>query len=101
MDDKAKMSIYIDGYRDFKKMINDYESGLSYYSEEKLNTLRRMIARLESPLDYMDERDRFIIYNELVLGKKGKWYLSYYSPSAYRVRRKEAYRIYLHLLELK
>lgn len=100
MDDKSKMTIFVESYRDYKKMLNDYESGLSYYSEDKIAAIRRMIARMESPLDYMDERDRFIIYNELILGKKGKWYLAYYSPSAYRVRRKEAYRIYLHLLEL-
>ncbi|MDO4197762.1 MAG: hypothetical protein Q4D13_02075 [Erysipelotrichaceae bacterium] len=58
------------------------------------------IARhIENVIESLNDRDRFILRNEFVLGKSGKWYIGYYSDSTYYRNRIKAYRAFLLELE--
>ncbi len=100
LSDQDKIEILAHGYRDSSKILHNYELGLKSYQESQLKVCRTMIAHIEDAVNFLDEREKFIIYNEVILGKKGKWYLEYYSPSAFNVRKKQAYKEFLRILEL-
>lgn len=97
---KEYMAIYIKGYRDFSKMLYDHDHGFIRHNPEEIESIRKMVQHMENTINYLDESERFIIYNELILHKTGKWYLEYYSESSYRRKCKTAYSNYLRLLEL-
>ena len=46
----------------------------------------------------LDEEDRFIIEKEVVEGKRGNWFLGYYSPASYYRHRNRAYSNFLRCL---
>ena len=47
----------------------------------------------------LNENDKYIITNEVLLGKKGNWYHEYLSPSTYYRHRKLAYANFLSCLD--
>lgn len=100
MKDKTKIIMLRKAYRDFTKIIENHNMGIKHYDPTYIKELERMVFHIENCIEYLDDREKFIIYNEVILGRQGKWYLEYYSPSAYRVRRRYAYQVYLHILEL-
>lgn len=48
----------------------------------------------------LNERDRFIIQNEVLLNKKGQWYQGYLSIATYYRHRKKAYANFLSCLDI-
>jgi len=86
-------------YHYHKHVLYEDENGLSHYDPEKLFYSRRTVLRVESILDMMPRRERLIIEAEVIGSKKGtKWYIGFFSaPSYYRIRR-QAYKMFLDLV---
>ncbi len=100
LDDFRCIQILSLAYRDFSKMIADDSNGLVRRSHYQIESLSRMMEMMESTVSFLDDMERIIIYHEVILGKKGKWYMEYFSPTVYRRKRKSAYHEYLRLLHL-
>lgn len=68
-----------------------------YYNEDLNSKENRDYAYIVENMDYvvfnmLNEDDRQIIYNEVILGRKGEWYLEYYAKSTYYNHSRKAYR---------
>lgn len=71
----------------YVKYENDKE-----YSENVIKTI-------ESGVNCLNENDHFVIYNEVILGKKGDWYSQQISQSTYYRYRGDAYYNFLSCLQ--
>lgn len=47
---------------------------------------------------YLDENDKYIVFNEIILGKTGDWYYECLTPSTYYRHRRKAYVNFLSCL---
>lgn len=71
---------------------------LADYNNEDLNSHDNLdYAKTIHKMDYvvfnlLNEDDRRIIYNEVILGKKGNWYLECYAKTTYYNHSLKAYR---------
>ncbi|MDD5791092.1 MAG: hypothetical protein PUD22_00710 [Erysipelotrichaceae bacterium] len=86
-------------YRDEKRKMEEYENGLFHPTDDAFRTMNYITGKIEIVLKYLEEDHRLIIYNEVVLGKKGNWYLDYMSQPTYYRLRKKAYEAFLHCLD--
>ena len=76
-----------------KQFINDKVSARN-------NERRHIVSFIESVIkNSLNENDKFIITNEVLLGKKGNWYHEYLSDSTYYRHRKLAYANFLSCLD--
>lgn len=65
-------------------------------NQETLMIKRRIKYYIENVIfNILDDNDRFIIQNEVLLNKKGTWYEGYISSSTYYRHRKKAYANFL------
>lgn len=96
---KKMVEVFANVYRKFHKSIYDYEKGFRNYSAESIIHKQKIVGKIESAINHLNERDHFIIYNEVILGKSGNWYLEYFSESTYRRHAKEAYENFLSIVE--
>lgn len=65
-------------------------------SQDTLMIKRRIRYYIENVIfNILDDEDRFIIQNEVILNKKGPWYEGYLSSSTYYRHRKKAYANFL------
>lgn len=100
MDDRILRSIIIESYHNLRKTLADEQNGFQHCDKERLFAYQEALRTMEKARLLLSERERFIIDNEVFLGRKGRWYESYYSENAYRNCRRDAYRMYHHFLEL-
>lgn len=100
LDDQKCVQILALAYRDFSKMIADNMNGLNPRSKDEIKRITKMMEMMENTVSFLDQMERTIIYHEVILGQKGKWYMEYFSPSVYRRKRKIAYHEYVRLLHL-
>jgi len=66
-----------------EKLRLEEEAYLPENEREDLTNSRIICNRIEESARYLSENDRFIIDNEVIQGKKGKWYMGYLSESTY------------------
>ena len=85
-------------YINSKRIVREAQNDVRRYSKIRLETHMKVICRIEYAVESLDEDDRFIIENEVLLGKKGKWFLGYFSSSCYYKHRKKAYANFLRCL---
>lgn len=100
MDDKHVISILSDCYSTEKKKLLDYSSGCRDYSDYSLQYSKKVVDTIEKNASYLKDNDYFIIYNEVIKGKKGRWYQGYLSESTYYRYRKKAYNKYIKSLNM-
>ncbi len=98
--DKSKFEIEILSreYLNSKRVIREAENSIIRYNSRKLERSFRIVYHIEYVVESLDEDDKFIIRNELMEGRRGDWYLSYFSPTAYYRHREKAYENFLHCL---
>ncbi len=84
-----------DSYLNYKRMLREEESGITRRPLRYLEPARVVVSHTEEVVDSLKERDRFIIYNEVILGKRGDWYREYLSPATYYRHRKTAYQAFI------
>lgn len=100
MDQKTVINILSNCYKNEKRKLIDSASGNNEYSEYVLKTSKKICDTLEKNVTYLKDDDYFIIYNEVIKGKKGRWYQGYLSESSYYRHRKVAYRKYIRSLNV-
>lgn len=83
-------------YLSSKRFVSDKVSVHSNFEHER----QHIVFFIESVIkNNLNENDRFIITNEVLLGKKGNWYHEYLSTSTYYRHRKLAYANFLSCLD--
>jgi len=87
-----------ENYRKHKRFLKEKECGISIRSKEELDDSNYIVSHTEMVVNGLRDRDRFIIYNEVILGKQGDWYRDYLSPATYYRHRREAYERFLRCL---
>lgn len=97
--DRILIEIMARSYRQNKIFIIECEMYCRPYCEEELSMSRKIVEHIETVVRYMNDKDRFIIHHEVILGKTGKWYRDHLSQPSYYRHRKEAYRTFLRNLE--
>ena len=85
-------------YATQQRILEEDEYGYMYYSEYDLKNARKIKGHIETVIRYLDDRSRFIIYNEVIEGKRGTWYLDYFSTTCYYRSRRNAYHDFLTAL---
>ena len=76
-------------------MLREDESGINRRPARYLEPARIVVSHTESVVESLKDKDRFIIYNEVILGKRGDWYREYLSPATYYRHRKTAYQAFI------
>jgi hypothetical protein len=94
---RHEIEILSGNYRNFKRLLDeiydpDKDDGLKTRAGETV------IRHVDSAIKMLDEEDRFIIEKEVVEGKRGNWFLGYYSPASYYRHRNRAYSNFLRCL---
>lgn len=82
-----------------KRILKEYDLGLTYRTSEQLENARKLIKKVNLIMNDLDESSKFIIKNEIVLGKKGSWYFGYLSVPTYYRHRNKAYKAFLEYME--
>ena len=88
-----------DAYLNAKRRLNDYEHGIYEYPMNVINDSMKIASHIETVIDSMDEKAKFILENEIINRKKGSWYLDYCSATTYYKIRNDVYREFLTKLE--
>ena len=83
-------------YLSSKYFVNDKVSAYNQNEHDK----RHIVFYIENVINNnLSDNDKFIITNEVMLGKRGTWYHNYLSPSTYYRHRKSAYANFLSCLD--
>ena len=85
-------------YRDFKLLLDEVQGNVASHDYRKIEAGIKIIAHIENVIDSLEEDDRFIIEKEVIEGKRGNWYLDYFSASSYYRHRNRAYMNFLRCL---
>ena len=98
MKDKAIIDIISKTYLMSKSILKEEELGISKRNNKALEDYRKVVRKIDNVVNYLDEKDRFIILNEVILGKRGEWYQGLISTPTYYRYRKSAYKNFIHCL---
>lgn len=95
---KFEIDLLSKNYIQSKRQIIEHEAEIMRVNKERLKALKRVVDHIEHVAESLDDKEKLIIKNEVINGKKGKWYLEYFSkPTYYRIRYK-AYHNFLRCL---
>ena len=86
-------------YQKHKNILNDHDRGVYRKNYKDLKPASLIVKVTEETTKSLPERDQFIIHNEVILGKRGKWYMGYMSQATYYRHRKEAYKNFIERLK--
>lgn len=96
--EKEVTDLVADSYAHHSRLLKEEALGIIELSESEHRTCKRVVSHIEILVSYLDERDKFIIENEVLRGKKGTWYLNYCSTPTYYRYRNRAYVVFFKLL---
>ena len=82
-----------------KRILKEFELGISDRSREDILSAKRLLNKIYLIINDLDDDSKFIIHNEVVLGKKGNWYYGFLSTPTYYRHRCKAYVDFLQYLE--
>ena len=81
-----------------KRLIIESNEHICKRNYDSLKASLKIVKHIEYCASSLEEKNRFIIKNEVIDGKTGKWYKEYFSaPTYYRIR-KQAYEEFLRCL---
>lgn len=100
-DEKAKYEIDLiaRSYIIHKRRIKESENSSIKRPYKDIYASRCIVEHIEDVISSLNEKDKFIIENEIVGGKEGKWYMVCLSTSTYYRQRKRAYKTFLRNLD--
>ena len=98
MKDRNFVVLMAKRYRQCKILLTEHERGFRQCSEMELIISRQIVDHVNLVVRYLSERDRFIIYHEVIDGKTGMWYQGKLSPPSYYRHRKKAYKTFIKFL---
>jgi hypothetical protein len=98
--DKKKFEIELLSreYMKSKRVLTEAQKGTFEYDKRTLERSICIVGHIDMTYECLNEADKLIIRNELMEGRRGDWFKSYLSPSAYYRHRKRAYENFLHCL---
>lgn len=96
MDNKTLIDQLAKSYGMARYYIKEHECGVVRRSKETIEACHNIVNRIDSVISTLKDDDKFIIYNEVVLGKKGDWYRDYVSVSTYYRYSKVAYSDFIN-----
>lgn len=82
-----------------KRILKEYELGISNKPEREIEYAKRIMNKIYLIINDLDDNSKFIIHNEVILGKKGGWYYGFLSTPTYYRHRNKAYADFLEYLE--
>ena len=95
---KFEIQLLSENYLNSKRIIDEAEKCIIKCPSYRLHSHRRIVSHIEYVADTLRDKERFIIINEVIMGKSGKWYLEFFSaPTYYRIRNR-AYTQFLNCL---
>ena len=97
---KQTVDLLTKSYIVHKHRIKEYEQNLINISDNNIRCSRYVVSHIENVVEELRERERFIIENEVLNGKEGKWYEGCLSSSSYYRHRDKAYGEFLRCLGL-
>lgn len=100
MSAKDVIAVLASCYKNRKNELIEHAAGRLELSSINLQGAKRIVQTLEENIKKLKEDEYFIIYNEVIMGKKGKWYQGYLSEASYYRHRKIAYRQFIRALTL-
>lgn len=97
-DNRFEIEILSKNYIESKRKLKEHDGNIARYSNNKVRAYKRIVTHIEDVAKLLPEKHRIIIENEVILGKKGTWYLEFFSASSYYRHRKGAYNDFLSCL---
>lgn len=82
-----------------KRILREFELGITTKSKYQIEYAKRLTSKIYLVINDLDANSKFIIHNEVVLGKKGYWYYGYLSTPTYYRHRRKAYKEFLEYIE--
>lgn len=82
-----------------KRVLKEFELGIAVKSRQDIEYAKNMLNKIYLIINDLDDNSKFIIHNEVVLGKKGTWYYGFLSTPTYYRHRCKAYQQFLEYLE--
>lgn len=82
-----------------KRILKENELGICTKSSSEIEYAKKLTSRIYLIIDDLDAESKYIIHNEVVLGKKGGWYYGFISTPTYYRHRRKAYKEFLEFLE--
>ena len=86
-------------YLNHKNILDNHITGKKKRPYSALRPSCIVVKDTEESAASLSERDHFIIFNEVILGKRGKEYMGYMSQATYYRHRKEAYKNFIERLK--
>lgn len=86
-------------YRHAKRVLKEHELYFENIGPYAYKVAEYIVSHVENVVEYLDEKEKFLLTNEIILGKKDNWFKGYYSDSTYYRIRTKAYRTFLIELE--
>ena len=98
MQDKYLIDIISKCYLWHKRLIKENELGITVTNAERLKVSKGIVEKIEKTASFLTDEDYFIIYNEVIKGKEGHWYMGYLSDATYYRHRRVAYQTFINYL---
>ena len=95
---RRDIEILSQNYRDFKLLLEETQENIASHDRRKIESGIKVVSHIDNVIEALDEDDRFIIEKEIVEGRKGNWYMEYFSASSYYRHRNRAYMNFLRCL---
>ena len=97
-NNQFEIEILSKNYIESKRKLKEHDSNLASYSTNRIRAYKRIVTHIEDVAKLLPEKERIIIENEVIHGKKGSWYLEFFSASSYYRHRNAAYSDFLNCL---
>ena len=85
-------------YIESKRIINENSQRVCVPNSYRLERSIKIVGHIDNVVDCLNDNDRFIIQKEVQEGKRGIWYLNYFSSTSYYRLRDVAYDHFLGCL---
>ena len=96
---KKEIDLLTKRYLRGKMKLKEQRDHVRNYDPRSLQYDYKVVSRMEARINFLEDNERQIIINEVLLGKSGDWYIGLFSPSTYYRYRDRAYAHYLGCLD--
>ena len=93
-----EIALLSENYLKSKRIICEYEDCIINLSSDRLEMHRKIVHHIEYAAESLNDKERLIIENEVLRGRKGKWFKGFMSAPSYYRHRQSAYENFLHCL---
>ena len=95
---RFEIALLSENYLKSKRIISEYEENIIDLNSDRLAIHHRIVHHIEYVVESLYDKEKIIIENEVLRGKRGKWYKGIMSSPSYYRYRKSAYQNFLRRL---